>query len=308
MTNAPAGWYDDGTGRQRWWNGTAWTATYRDDYSKPSNLKAVRKWKRIGVAGALILLVIVAASGGWGSLFLLLGFAALAVGVFALIRGSIRPLRINSRPVAVGVLIVAFVVLATGGTVLGATNADMRASLTSLESGKDRPTAVAPSPKASAAPTPVRTVKTEVKREPIPFDTGSVDDPNLDVGTTALLTQGANGERVITYEVVYEDGVEVSRSVKSDKVGLQPVQEVTAIGTRQPPPPPAPEPVPAPAPAPAPEGGCDPNYSGPCVPTADDVDCAGGSGNGPAYVSGPVFVTGSDIYDLDRDGDGIACD
>jgi hypothetical protein len=38
------------------------------------------------------------------------------------------------------------------------------------------------------------------------------------------------------------------------------------------------------------------------------VDCAGGSGNGPAYVAGPVFVVGSDIYDLDRDGDGVACD
>lgn len=52
---------------------------------------------------------------------------------------------------------------------------------------------------------------------------------------------------------------------------------------------------------------CNSNYSG-CVPIASDVDCAGGSGNGPAYVSGPVTVTGSDIYDLDRDGDGIACE
>ncbi|GHC45565.1 hypothetical protein GCM10007315_03780 [Gemmobacter tilapiae] len=53
--------------------------------------------------------------------------------------------------------------------------------------------------------------------------------------------------------------------------------------------------------------GCDPNYS-PCVPVARDVDCAGGSGNGPAYVEGPVSVIGSDIYDLDRDGDGIGCE
>ncbi|MCK0173502.1 MULTISPECIES: hypothetical protein [Mycobacteriaceae] len=53
---------------------------------------------------------------------------------------------------------------------------------------------------------------------------------------------------------------------------------------------------------------CDPNYSGPCVPIASDVDCAGGSGNGPAYVSGPVTVVGNDIYDLDRDGDGTGCD
>ena len=44
------------------------------------------------------------------------------------------------------------------------------------------------------------------------------------------------------------------------------------------------------------------------MPIASDVDCAGGSGNGPAYVSGPVTVIGSDIYDLDADNDGIGCE
>ena len=79
------------------------------------------------------------------------------------------------------------------------------------------------------------------------------------------------------------------------------------------PPPPQPDPTteqPAPPPPvaePAPQQGCDPNYSG-CVPIASDVDCAGGSGNGPAYVSGPINVVGQDIYDLDRDGNGIACE
>ncbi|WP_091718817.1 hypothetical protein [Pseudarthrobacter equi] len=67
---------------------------------------------------------------------------------------------------------------------------------------------------------------------------------------------------------------------------------------------PAPRAVPV---APAAGTGCDPNYSG-CVPIASDVDCAGGSGNGPAYVRGPVQVIGSDIYGLDRDGDGFGCE
>ncbi|MEQ1702283.1 MAG: hypothetical protein ABMA25_19405 [Ilumatobacteraceae bacterium] len=57
-----------------------------------------------------------------------------------------------------------------------------------------------------------------------------------------------------------------------------------------------------------PSNSCDPNYSG-CVPIADDVDCAGGSGNGPAYVQGPVSVIGEDIYGLDgNDNDGIGCE
>jgi hypothetical protein len=52
---------------------------------------------------------------------------------------------------------------------------------------------------------------------------------------------------------------------------------------------------------------CTPGYS-PCIPPGPDVDCAGGSGDGPRYVSGPVRVTGSDPYGLDSDGDGYGCE
>ena len=52
---------------------------------------------------------------------------------------------------------------------------------------------------------------------------------------------------------------------------------------------------------------CDPNYA-PCVPIDSDVDCAGGRGNGPSYVAGPVRVIGSDPYGLDRNGDGVGCE
>ena len=56
-----------------------------------------------------------------------------------------------------------------------------------------------------------------------------------------------------------------------------------------------------------PGAGCDENYD-PCVPIASDVDCAGGPGNGPEYVQGPVKVVGKDIYELDRDKNGIGCE
>ena len=68
----------------------------------------------------------------------------------------------------------------------------------------------------------------------------------------------------------------------------------------------APKPAPAAKRAPKPSG-CDPNYSG-CVPIASDVDCAGGSGDGPEYVSGPVRVVGTDKYRLDNDKDGLGCE
>ena len=45
----------------------------------------------------------------------------------------------------------------------------------------------------------------------------------------------------------------------------------------------------------------------PCVPIASDVDCAGGSGNGPAFT-GTVRSIGFDEYGLDDDGDGVGCE
>jgi endonuclease YncB( thermonuclease family) len=66
-----------------------------------------------------------------------------------------------------------------------------------------------------------------------------------------------------------------------------------------------PPPVPSP-PEPSPPQDCQ-GYD-PCLPPGPDVDCAGGSGNGPRYVNGPVYVTGDDPYGLDGDGDGVACE
>jgi hypothetical protein len=54
---------------------------------------------------------------------------------------------------------------------------------------------------------------------------------------------------------------------------------------------------------------CDPNYKGACLrPDVSDYDCAGGSGDGPYYVRGPVKVVGRDHYRLDADHDGIGCE
>jgi len=53
-----------------------------------------------------------------------------------------------------------------------------------------------------------------------------------------------------------------------------------------------------------------PGYS-PCIPNkSSDVDCYGGSGNGPRYTKpGVVYqVRGSDRYGLDADHDGKGCE
>ena len=79
----------------------------------------------------------------------------------------------------------------------------------------------------------------------------------------------------------------------------------TAVPPTSPPVPPPPTAAPQPVAPPASQD-CTPGYD-PCIPLGPDVDCAGGSGNGPRYV-GRVTVTGSDPYDLDRDNDGVGCE
>ena len=169
------------------------------------------------------------------------------------------------------------------------------------------PTVATATPSESPSPTPVVTTETVTETEAVPFERVRRDDASMDLGKKAVTTKGVDGVKTLTYEVVFADGVETSRRLVSEEATTEPVGEVTSVGTRKPPPPP-PEPEPEPEPEPKPESGCDPNYAGGCVPIDSDVDCAGGSGNGPSYVDGPVRVVGSDIYGLDRDGDGIGCE
>jgi pyruvate/2-oxoglutarate dehydrogenase complex dihydrolipoamide acyltransferase (E2) component len=78
------------------------------------------------------------------------------------------------------------------------------------------------------------------------------------------------------------------------------------IAKALPPQPPSTQPPPPPT---TPSRSCHPSYEGACLdPTASDYDCAGGSGNGPRYVQGPVKVRPPDPFDLDADNDGLGCE
>jgi hypothetical protein len=105
----------------------------------------------------------------------------------------------------------------------------------------------------------------------------------------------------------------------TSEVAAPPVTEETTATTRKPttattrkPPPPttaAPTTVTTSA-APT----CNANYSA-CLSKSTDYDCIGKAGDpdwqrgdGPNFVSGPITVTGSDVFDLDVDGNGIACE
>lgn len=123
------------------------------------------------------------------------------------------------------------------------------------------------------------------------------------LGYRELTCNTDHGTASTTCEVEAADGAirEVAIAITGD-VEHDVVIRPAPTTTRPPPPPPTIAKVAA-----LPENDCDPNYSG-CVPIDSDVDCAGGSGNGPSYARGPVRVIGSDVYGLDRDGDGVGCE
>ncbi|MEV4820428.1 G5 domain-containing protein [Micromonospora sp. NPDC049274] len=141
---------------------------------------------------------------------------------------------------------------------------------------------------SSVSPSPTVRVTTVTERAAIRHGERTVKDASLAEGKRVVRTRGVDGVRTLTYQVTTTDGVQTGKKLVKSTVTKQPITEVVAVGTKK-------------------KSNCDPNYS-PCVPIASDVDCAGGSGNGPAYVSGVVTVIGDDIYDLDRDNDGYGCD
>jgi micrococcal nuclease len=109
---------------------------------------------------------------------------------------------------------------------------------------------------------------------------------------------------------VYLESQQVGAPVRECAAVVESAPPVAATAVPEPTLPPAATaepPPPQPTPEPAPAQVCEPGYD-PCIPPGPDVDCAGGSGNGPRYVQGPVIVTGSDPYGLDRDNDGIGCE
>lgn len=171
--------------------------------------------------------------------------------------------------------------------------ADVGTESRGSSSAAERATLGPTTPGASKNPSPTIKKKTVTETQKIPYAKKTIEDSSLAKGTREVRIKGVAGLKTVTYRVTLTNGVETSRKLVRTEIAREPVTQVTAIGTK--------EELQA-------GGSCDPNYGGGCVPIASDVDCAGGSGNGPAYVRGPVTVIGADIYGLDHDGDGLGCE
>lgn len=80
----------------------------------------------------------------------------------------------------------------------------------------------------------LRTGKTtETKKEVIKFETKEEKDDSKYVDEKVTKVEGKNGEKEVTYNVVRENGKEVSREVASEKVITEATAKVVVVGTKQ---------------------------------------------------------------------------
>lgn len=70
-----------------------------------------------------------------------------------------------------------------------------------------------------------------VDKQPVPFTSEQKEDASLPKGQTKVTQVGRNGEQTTIYEVTTVKGVETARKVKSQAISIQPVTQITVIGT-----------------------------------------------------------------------------
>jgi hypothetical protein len=154
-------------------------------------------------------------------------------------------------------------------------------------------TVTTPPAPSTAAPTTVETVA--VPRL-VGMRLGRARSALSDLGLTGTVRYRTTARHVA--------GSVISQSRKAG-TGVLPNTAIVLVVAKAPPPATT---APPPPPTAAPRN-CDPSYPGVCLdPAAVDYDCAGGSGNGPEYVTGPVRVRPPDPFELDSDGDGWGCE
>lgn len=78
----------------------------------------------------------------------------------------------------------------------------------------------------------VITYKEEVVRTAVAFTKSVIEDNTMNLGESKVIQAGVAGIRTVVYTITLENGKEISRVVKSDNT-VQPVNEITAIGTKQ---------------------------------------------------------------------------
>lgn len=128
--------------------------------------------------------------------------------------------------------------------------------------------------------------KQETKSELITFDITEQQDNTIPKGESRTILEGSNGERVITYEVTYQEGRELTRKELKSEITKQPISEIVKIGTYVASTPTLQE-------------------SGSSASSVYYRNCSAvrAAGAAPVYAGQPGYGS-----HLDRDGDGVGCE
>lgn len=77
----------------------------------------------------------------------------------------------------------------------------------------------------------VRETKQVTETETVQFETENIEDSSAYEGTSVVVANGVLGEKEVEYEIVYENGIEVSKSSLKETVIKEPVTATVKVGT-----------------------------------------------------------------------------
>ena len=189
-----------------------------DDYTKQEQRRA---YVVLGTVSAFILLWMMT------SFRSALAMVLLAYGVYFIVKAVRTPKTQRKGPIIVAaVLLVAMAVVVPqspqGAVESNATQSQQAASETAKKAELERVRQL-----EAAKPQ----VRSETKTEPIEFTSIDQNDSTLPLGERKLSISGVNGERTVSYDVTYVNGLETTRSEVKREILKQPVQQVTLVGT-----------------------------------------------------------------------------
>ena len=75
--------------------------------------------------------------------------------------------------------------------------------------------------------------RTLTVEEEVPFTEETIEDPEVEAGKAEVKQLGEVGMRRMSYNVLYVDGVEVSRELVAEETVREPVARVTVVGTKR---------------------------------------------------------------------------
>ena len=74
--------------------------------------------------------------------------------------------------------------------------------------------------------------QTMTQEEDVPFETEKIQDANREASFKQINTPGVNGKKMVTYEIIMQNGIEVSRVAIQTVVTKQSVKQVETVGAK----------------------------------------------------------------------------